>query len=62
MLDEELPAQGCDHSLRLVRAWAAEYDLPTETLVDWCRENHGYCDCEVLANSEEAFLAAMGER
>ena len=60
MLDVEFPQQGCDHSLRLTRAWLIASNIPVEPVVDWLNANGGYCDCEALANSEEAWLAATG--
>ena len=59
MLDVELPRQGCDHSLRLTRAWLASQGLSTELVVAWLRDNGGFCDCEVLANSEHAWRDAI---
>jgi hypothetical protein len=58
MLDVELPQQGCDKSLRIVRAWCAEEGIPFEALEAWLLKNGGHCDCEVLANSEQVFLEA----
>jgi hypothetical protein len=59
MLDTELPQQGCDHTLRLTRVWLASNRLPIEAVVAWLHENGGYCDCEALANSEEAWREAI---
>jgi hypothetical protein len=59
MLDVEFPRQGCDHTLRLTRAWLHSNGLPVEAVVDWLHENGGFCDCEALANAEEAWLAAI---
>lgn len=54
-LDDSL-AEGCDHSLRFIRAFLRERGLPEETVVPWLVEQGGGCDCEVLANVEERFL------
>ena len=51
-LDVMLPQAGCDRSLRLTRAWCAENGMDTDAVLEWARENNGYCDCEVLANTE----------
>lgn len=58
MLDVELPRQGCDHTLRLTRAWLAVQGMPIELVVAWLHKNGGFCDCEALANAEEAFKRA----
>jgi hypothetical protein len=59
MLDTILPARGCDHTLRLVREWSDQHELPFEKLATWCRKHGGYCDCEVLANAEQAWRDAI---
>jgi hypothetical protein len=59
MLDVEFPRQGCDHTLRLTQAWLVSNELPVERTITWLRENGGYCDCEALANSEEAWRNAI---
>ena len=53
------PRQGCDHTLRLVEAWAAANNVDFGKLAVWCRENGGYCDCEVLANCEQQWQDAI---
>ena len=58
-LDAELTDAGCDHSLRFVEAWAAENEVEVNNLTEWCRENGGYCDCEVLANCKEHWQDAI---
>lgn len=52
MLGAELPRVGCQHTLRLVEAWAVGNQVDPGMLVAWCRDNDGFCDCEVLANCE----------
>jgi hypothetical protein len=59
MLDVEFPRQGCDHTLRLTRAWLASKGLPVQPVVAWLEDNGGYCDCEALANAEEAWRHAI---
>lgn len=59
MLDVEFPRQGCDHTLRLTRSWLETNGLPVEAVVDWLRENGGNCDCEALANAEQAWQDAI---
>ena len=57
MLDERLPIDGCDHTRRLTIAHIHSEGLPETETLEWLTENGGYCDCEVLANSEEAWEA-----
>jgi hypothetical protein len=59
MLDADLPRHGCDHTLRLVDDWCAQHQLPFGSVQAWLHENGGYCDCEALANAEEAWQEAM---
>lgn len=49
-LDARLSHVGCDHTLRLTRAWAAERGLDGDAVAASVAEFGGYCDCEVLAN------------
>ncbi len=59
MLDAALPARGCDHTLRLVQEWANRQSVSFDALAAWCWDSGGHCDCEVLANCEEALCDAM---
>lgn len=61
-LDEELPLHGCDHSLRLVRAWCLRTSVDAAAVESWVHDNGGHCDCEVLANCEQVFEEAMREK
>ena len=58
MLDSEFLTHGCDHTLRLTCGWLVAEGLPVEPVVEWLRANGGNCDCEALANAEEAWQAA----
>ena len=51
-LDERLPANGCDHSLRLSREWAASNAVDADMLALSLEHFGGFCDCEVVANVE----------
>ncbi|HVG46036.1 MAG TPA: DUF2695 domain-containing protein [Longimicrobium sp.] len=53
-LDEAL-AEGCDHTLRLTRAYLGARGLDEDRIIPWLEEHGGGCDCEVLANVEEEF-------
>jgi hypothetical protein len=59
MLDTQLPRQACDHTLWLTQASLVAQGLPVDPVVTWLRENGGYCDCEALANAEEAWHDAI---
>ncbi len=59
-LDERLRETGCDHTRRLTDAWLAQRGLSLDSVHRWLDENGGHCDCEALANSEEAWRAARG--
>jgi hypothetical protein len=51
-LDERLPDDGCDHTLRLTHQWATAQAVDPDRLAQSLAEFGGYCDCEVLANVE----------
>jgi hypothetical protein len=57
MLDVRLPQDACDHTRRLTVAFLQERSLPELDVLAWLDENGGFCDCEVLANSEQAWEA-----
>jgi len=59
MLDERLSDQGCDHSLKWVRAWLSDRSLDVAVVEQWLQNNGGFCDCEVLGNVEEAWRSSM---
>ncbi len=40
----------CDHTHRLTREWCIGQSANVDAVVEWARNNGGYCDCEVLAN------------
>jgi Protein of unknown function (DUF2695) len=46
----------CFHDTRHAQQVADAMPLnheKTQTLLDWCADNGGYCDCEILYNTEE---------
>ena len=57
MLDVRLPQDGGDHTRRLTVAFLRERSLPEQDVLVWLDKNGGFCDCEVLANAEEAWAA-----
>ena len=56
-LDVRLPIYGCDRTRRITVAYLREHALPEEHVLRWSDDNGGFCDCEVLANSEERWKA-----
>jgi hypothetical protein len=55
-LDEQLTENNCDHSLKISIKFLQSLNLDNvEVIVEWLKENGGYCDCEALANVEEKF-------
>ncbi len=62
MLDQRLPEAGCDHTRRLTDGWLRARDRPVEEVHPWLDGNGGFCDCEVLANAEQAWRAASGRK
>ncbi len=53
MLDAELPKESCDHTRRLTRRWLETRGHNVDVVFAWLDNHGGFCDCEVLANSEE---------
>jgi hypothetical protein len=58
VLDAQLQSEPCDHTLRLTRSWAESRNADFPLLEKWLRDTGGYCDCEVLLNSEQAWEEA----
>ena len=58
MLDLSLQKQDCDHSRGLTDAWLRDRGHSLDVVHRWLDDNGGFCDCEVLANSEGAWLEA----
>jgi hypothetical protein len=55
-LNEKLTDNSCDDTLKFSVAFLRSLKLENiEEITKWLGENHGYCDCEVLANLEEKF-------
>lgn len=55
-LDEQLSESDCDHSHKLTKDFLQSLKVDNiEQIIEWLKENGGYCDCEVLANIEEKF-------
>jgi|HubBroStandDraft_5_1064220.scaffolds.fasta_scaffold980128_1 hypothetical protein len=50
----------CDHTLKETIQFLEKKKLEVPRVVDWLRENGGYCDCEVIFNVEEKFGEIVG--
>lgn len=57
-LDLSLGKQVCDHSRGLTDAWLRDRGHSLDAVHRWLDDNGGFCDCEVLANSEGAWREA----
>ena len=56
LLDAELHAHGCDHSLKLTEQILLNLSVnDVLSVLAWLQEQGGYCDCEVMMNVEEKF-------
>ena len=56
LLDAELHAQGCDHSLKLTEQILSNVEVKDVlNVLAWLEEQDGYCDCEVMMNVEQKF-------
>lgn len=58
-VDTQLEATECDNTLRHALDFIRENGLPEQAVIAWLEENHGYCDCETLWNSEEVVEEAV---
>jgi hypothetical protein len=58
-VDQQLKLAKCDHTLRHALDFIRNNALPEQTVVAWLKDNHGYCDCETLWNSEEVVEEAV---
>lgn len=55
-LDEGLAHRGCDGTHRLTLEFLRARRASNEAAVlDFCEQNGGYCDCEVLSNVQDCF-------
>lgn len=60
-LDVELPKQGCADTRRITEKWLKDQTLEVDKVLLWFDDNGGFCDCEVLANCEQAWEEAIRE-
>ena len=57
---DETADDGCDGTLRRTQEFLHERNLPEAAVTDWLLRYGGGCDCEVLANVEEAWGRQVG--
>jgi hypothetical protein len=60
--NQRLPEAGCAHTRGLTDAWLTDHGHSIAEVHQWLDDNGGFCDCEVLANSEQAWREATGRR
>ena len=55
-LNEQLETTGCNHDFSLTEQFLRDKQVNNvEEVLEFLRENGGYCDCEVIFNVEEKF-------
>ena len=52
-------SSSCDHSLRFAKEWCERNNLDDSVILEWLRENGGFCDCEILWNVDERLEEAL---
>ncbi len=56
---------GCFHDTRHAEVVLATLGVPpgtTQSVLSWCEENGGFCDCEITANTREHWAACLSKR
>jgi len=54
-VEEQVDAEGCDHSRRFTESWLSTSGIAAEPVLSWLTDHGGYCDCEVVTNAQEAW-------
>ena len=54
-LDSKLSENDCQHDFSLLESYCKQKGLNFSVLVEWFKEQGGFCDCEIIANVEEQF-------
>lgn len=54
-LDEHLSEEDCSQEFTLTIQFLKNKNVDIEKVLEFLKENGGYCDCEVLDNVEEKF-------
>ena len=60
-VNEHLENEGCDRTRRFTEQWLSRNLIAVEPVLSWLEANGGYCDCEVIANAEEAWENFRGQ-
>lgn len=58
-LDLRLSESECDDTLRFTQDYIRRNDMDERLTVEWCEQNGGFCDCEVLDNVEPTVAEAV---
>jgi hypothetical protein len=59
-LEDALAEEPCDHSRRKTEAWLQSQVCDGDRVAAWLDATGGFCDCEVLFNSMDAWIKATG--
>ena len=59
-VDDKLVTEGCDHTLQHTEAFLQSQGLPVKEVKVWLQAYGGFCDCEVIANVEDAWGEIVG--
>jgi len=54
-VNDKLEEEGCDHHLTFTLEFLKTRKIETEKVLDFVRDNGGYCDCEIIYNVEPMF-------
>lgn len=54
-VSDAVERSGCNHSRAATEDWISRQGVDRDAVVAWLEENHGYCDCEVVANAADHF-------
>lgn len=60
-IDQQLSEEACDDTLRYTLSFLSQNGIDAGPTTEWLKKHGGYCDCEVLANSEAKFIEAFPE-
>lgn len=59
-LEVALEVEACDHTRRKTEAWLQSRKCGDARVTAWLDKTGGFCDCEVLFNSMDAWIKATG--
>lgn len=58
-IDQQLSHEECDDTLRHTLLFLSQNGIEAGPVIEWLEKNGGFCDCEVLANTEERVLQSF---